>query len=76
MVDNEFLRQRREREFQQRVLAAVEKPKTSRIFKIMNAPSFLWLLTALILTVGGAYISVATSNACATRALISKCIED
>jgi hypothetical protein len=57
MTDKEFLRQRREREFQQSVLKALEKPKQSRILKVINSPFFLWLLSALLLTLGGAYFA-------------------
>lgn len=57
MSDNEFLRQKREREFQVRVLAAVEKPKRNRLLAIINSAFFLWLMSALLLTVGGGYIT-------------------
>ena len=56
MADNEFLRQKREREFQQRVLAALEKPKSHRIIRVINAPFFLWLLTVILVT-GGRFLS-------------------
>ena len=34
------IRNRHDREFQAKVLAAVEKPKQARVFKVINAPFF------------------------------------
>lgn len=56
MRDNEFLRRKREREFQQRLLTAIEKPKSHWIWRLINAPIFIWLMTVTLLTLGGAYI--------------------
>ena len=49
-IENEVLRQKRERQFQARVLAAVEKPKRNRFLAIINAPIVLWLLSAATLS--------------------------
>ena len=57
MADNQFLRQKRDREFQQRVLAAVEKPKSPWIIRFINAPSFLWLMSSIVLAAGVFYYS-------------------
>jgi hypothetical protein len=57
MADSEFLRQKREREFQQRVLSAVEKPKESRAWKFVNSGIFLWGLSVAVITIGGGYIT-------------------
>jgi hypothetical protein len=57
MVENEFFRQKRGREFQQRVLAAVEKPKSNRLLAIINSAFFLWVLTACVVTAGGTYVA-------------------
>lgn len=57
MADNEFLRQKREREFQQRVLAAVEKPKENRGWKFVNSGIVIWGLSVALITIGGGYIT-------------------
>jgi hypothetical protein len=57
MRENDFQRRRREREFQERVLSALEKPRENRFFKVINSPSFLWILTAVLLSLGGAFYS-------------------
>ncbi|MGA2895171.1 MAG: hypothetical protein ABSE22_20090 [Xanthobacteraceae bacterium] len=57
MRDNEFLRQKREREFQARLLAAVEKPKRRTFWELLNSGFVLWLLSVVLLSVGGGYIS-------------------
>lgn len=49
-IENEILRQKRDRAFQVRVLAAVEKPKRNRFLAIINAPIFLWLLSAIAIS--------------------------
>jgi hypothetical protein len=66
MAESEFLRQKREREFQARMLAATEKPRASRILRIVNAPFFLWFLSATFITVGGAYFT--TRQQCVAEA--------
>lgn len=53
----ERARERRERDFQARVLAALEKPKRNRFFAIINSAAFLWLLSAFVLSLGGAYFT-------------------
>jgi hypothetical protein len=51
------LRQKREREFQRRVLAAVERPKRGRLLAIINSSFFIWLMSVLFLTIGGSYVT-------------------
>jgi hypothetical protein len=46
-IENDYLRQKRERDFQNRVLAAVEKPRRNRFIAFINAPIILWLLSAI-----------------------------
>jgi hypothetical protein len=48
---------RREEEFRRRLLAALEKPPTHRLYRAINSPFILWLLSALLITIGGAYLS-------------------
>lgn len=55
MRENETQQQNREREFQNRVLAALEKPKRNRFLAFINAPAFLWLLSVIVLSIGGTY---------------------
>jgi hypothetical protein len=57
MRDNEVLRRKRDLEFQTRVLAAVEKPKKSRLIAIVNSSLFIWFLSAILVTFGGAYLA-------------------
>jgi len=57
MLETEFNRQKRERDFQARVLSAVEKSKGNRLWTILNSSFVLWLLSAILLTVGGTYFS-------------------
>jgi len=59
MPESERLRQKKEREFQKRVLAALEgaKPKKGRIGGIINSAFFLWLLSAVVITAGGAFFT-------------------
>jgi len=54
MRDKEILREKRDREFQARVLAALERPKKARVIAIINSGFFLWLISALFLTFGSA----------------------
>ena len=44
-------------EFQQRVLAAVEKPKRNKLLAVINSPFFLWVMSVLLLSIGGSYVS-------------------
>jgi hypothetical protein len=57
MPDKKLPQQDPEREFQQRLLAAVEKPPTRGIFRVINSAAFLWLCTILFVTIGGATYS-------------------
>jgi hypothetical protein len=52
---HDHLREKREREFQQRLLAVLEKtPKTAR-FAVINSPIVIWVLSAIFVTLGGGY---------------------
>lgn len=53
------LRDKYERDFQARVLAALEKPqpKRSRFLAFINSPAFLWSLSVFVLTAGGGIYS-------------------
>ena len=57
MLESELQRQKRERNFQQRVLNAVEAPKRNRFLAVINSAFFLWCISALFLTVGGGYLT-------------------
>src|SRR5713226_8047836 len=58
MRDPERHREQRERrEFETRVLAALEKPKANRLVRLINSPAFLWLLSLLALTIGGGFLT-------------------
>src|ERR1700730_14386792 len=57
MAESEFSRQKRERDFQSKVLASLKAPEKNAFFKYANMPFVLWLLSAIILTLGGAYFS-------------------
>jgi hypothetical protein len=57
MADNEFLRRRRERQFQEHVLANIGKPASNRSLAVLNSPFFIWLLTLVVLAIGGAYFT-------------------
>lgn len=48
-------RDRRDSDFQARVLAVLERPKKSRVLAVINSAFFLWIMTALFLTIGGSY---------------------
>jgi hypothetical protein len=56
MRNNEFTRRRQEREFQARLFAALQKPKRNKLLAIINSPFFLWLMSLVILTIGGTYV--------------------
>jgi hypothetical protein len=56
-MESDGLRERREREFQRRVLAAIERPKSNRFWAFINSAAFLWLASAIVLTGGGWYIT-------------------
>jgi hypothetical protein len=43
--------------FHQRLLAAVEKPRTGRLLTILNSSFFLWILTACVVSAGGVYVT-------------------
>lgn len=53
----EMLRLAREKRFQDRVLAALEKPRRNRFFTIVNSALFLWLLSACVITFGSFYFT-------------------
>ena len=58
MPENEFTEfQRRVLAAVDRVLAAVEKPKRGRLLAIINSSFFIWLMSVLLLTIGGSYIT-------------------
>lgn len=57
MAKSDFLAQKRQREFEQRVMAAVEKPKESRLWALLNKPFTLWILSLFLISVFGSYIS-------------------
>ena len=44
-------------EFQQRLLAAVENPERNRLLAVINSAFFLWVMSALLLSIGGSYIT-------------------
>ena len=48
-------REARDSDFQARVLAVLERPKRKRVLLVINSPFFLWIMTAIFLTVGGSY---------------------
>ena len=56
MAESGFNRQKREREFQSKVLARLE-PEKNTFLKYANMPFVLWLLSAIILSLGGAYFT-------------------
>jgi hypothetical protein len=43
--------------FKKRILAALDKPKQSRLTSILNSGLFLWFLTLCVVTAGGAYLT-------------------
>ncbi len=53
MSDGDIGRQEQEREFQRRVLAAIEGPKRNRFIRVINAPIIIWFLTLLFVVVAG-----------------------
>jgi hypothetical protein len=59
------LRNKRDREFQARVLSMLSKPRSS-IWTAINSPLFLWFLSAALLSFGGAYF--AAYQQCVSRA--------
>jgi hypothetical protein len=48
---------RRDRKFQQRLLAALDRPKKHWFIRIVNSAAFLWLATLLLVTVGGGFLT-------------------
>jgi hypothetical protein len=72
---HEEVRNRREREFQTRVLAAVEKQKPTkleRFTKFINAPAFLWFLTAIVLATFANYYTSYRQCMADSEALIER----
>src|SRR5262245_43535697 len=63
---NDFLRDKREREFQTKVLAALEKPTERTFWKTINSPFILWALSAILVSTISGFI--ASSNSCTTEA--------
>jgi hypothetical protein len=59
------LRNKRDREFQARVLSTLSKPKNN-IWATINSPLFLWFLSAALLSFGGAYFTA--YQQCVSRA--------
>src|SRR5260221_4596086 len=55
LLQNDRLREKEEREFKSRILAALEKPKKIRCLVIINSPIVIWLLSAIVITLGGGY---------------------
>ena len=55
--ENEIIRRKRDLEFQSRVLAALDKPKENRFWTLLNRPFTIWLLSLIVLSVGGFYIA-------------------
>jgi hypothetical protein len=53
----EKLRNMQLRGFQNQVLGAVKQPKTGRLRSFFNSPFVIWCLSAILLTVGGGYIT-------------------
>ena len=70
--ENETIRRKRDLEFQSRVLAAVEKQKEYRFWALLNRPFTLWLLSLILLTLGGAYFSAYVQCRAAAYAEIDK----
>jgi hypothetical protein len=57
MQENKTMREKREREFQAKVLSILGKKKSHWTIRLINAPVFLWLMTVAVVTLGGAYIN-------------------
>jgi hypothetical protein len=57
MVESELQREKREKDFQKRVLQALEKPTRGRISAIINSGFFLWLMSAVFLALGGSFFT-------------------
>jgi hypothetical protein len=70
-MESDGLRERREREFQRRVLAAIERPKSNRFWAFINSAAFLWLASAIVLTGGGWYITRQKLRRCCRK--IAEC---
>jgi hypothetical protein len=56
-IKNDFVRQKQEQDFRARVLASIEKPKENRFWKFLNKPFTLWLMSLLLISVIGSYLS-------------------
>lgn len=44
-------------QFRERLILAIERPPTVKLFKVLNSAFFLWSLTAILLTCGGSYLT-------------------
>lgn len=52
------VREKRDRKFQTRILAALEKkPRTIRWLVLLNTPIAIWLLSVIFITLGGGYFT-------------------
>jgi hypothetical protein len=47
----------RDDQFRDRLISAIERPPTVKLFKVLNSAFFLWSLTAILLTCGGSYLT-------------------
>jgi hypothetical protein len=57
LAENEFLRQKREREFQQKVLAALDKPAANKLWTIVNSRLFSVIVLGVLGAAIGAYFT-------------------
>lgn len=55
--ENKVMRHKREREFQARVLAKVEKPKENQFWALLNKPFTLWFFSLILVSIFGSYLS-------------------
>jgi hypothetical protein len=65
------LRGKRDREFQARILAALEKPKKRRCLAIINSPIVIWMLTVIFITVGTGYYTTYRQCVADARQILS-----
>lgn len=70
LPQSEQERLEQEREFQARLLAALEKPPINRFFRVINSPSFLWAMTAIFIVLGSAYLNAYQSCVADANAVI------
>jgi hypothetical protein len=47
----------RDRKIQERLLAALERPKKPLLIRLVNSAAFLWLSTLLLVTIGGGFLT-------------------